>query len=117
MVFSVTPAPKDKFEFKLEGSNKIYKVPLLQNLPMATTTLVRRSASIAMRVKKAQERGKQIELTPEEADILTKAQTSLLEQFYEGISNKLTDAQFQELMTAWNAASTITAGESSASSD
>lgn len=98
MVFEVPKSKasikQNRFEFKLPGGAKVYSLPLAKYLKPA----------LAMRMDKDQ----------------TEAMFLLFESYYPGeqIFDKFEDGeQFEAFINAWNEASGIDMGESSASSD
>lgn len=116
MVFQV-PAPKasikqNRFEFKLPGDKKTYSLPKMQYLPAGIKA---RMGSTSASLKRVLDEGGQPSL--EQKLELQEIQRELLESQVPGLYDRVTEDQLQELVKAWQEASGISVGESSASAD
>lgn len=115
MVFQLPAFSPDSFEFAFPGEKKKYRLPLVQDLPLDIRQQMSKAMVVAERVQKLAQRGRDYQPTTEDVEIMTNAQSAILERYAPGITSKISEAQFAALMEAWRDASQIDAGESQAS--
>lgn len=126
MTFQV-PAPKasykqNRFEFTLPdfddegdavpGTEVTYSVPKMQYI---NSDIRQRMLDVSMPLKRMIDEGKQPE--PEQAAEVTRIQRELFEKYAPGVYARVSDDQLNALLQAWQEASSISVGESSASAD
>lgn len=113
MVYAVPPSKasikQNRFEFTVPGSKKIYSVPKAQYVRPAFLARLR---ALAADVPDGQEP------PPEIAMELFNAQLEMFSHYVPGFTDLFDDSeQIGELLVAWQAESSISLGESSASAD
>ena len=113
MVYQVPPSKasikQNRFEFQAPGSKKVHSVPRVQYIRPA---FLRQIEALTDGI----EPGK--EPPPDVAMALYRAQVALFEHYIPGFVDLFDDSeQIGELLAAWQAESSISLGESSASAD
>lgn len=113
MVYEV-PASKaslkqNLFEFKVPGEKKTRSLPLLQYTPLGYRNKL---GALARPIQAAQKAGK--DPAVEDLQALGALQLAMLEQYSPGLTDVMDDEQMGALLKAWQAASTVSMGESPA---
>ncbi len=90
--FARIDAPAEEFCFQLTGDKALYRLPAVNSLPLKTVRAL-------MGLKDS-----------DDADAFDKI-IDVLDCYCEGLSDRLTLSQFEEVLDAWFAASGVTQGE------
>ena len=104
---------RPKFRFQIEGDSTVHRLPHMQHLDR---DLLARLRQVALKV--ADPKTGKMRKKPATRDLLEtiRIQRDVLERYCPGLYDQLADDQIAELMEAWKAASSVSLGESSASS-
>lgn len=101
---------QNQFSFTLPGDETEYVLPKMQYV---NSDIQRRMQELARPLKSVIEAGGRP--TEEQAAAIDKVNRELIEFYLPGFYGKVTDDQLQALIEAWQEASTVDVGESSAS--
>lgn len=101
---------QNQFQFKVPGDRKTWSIPLMQHIPIGWRE---RFAAAAEPIRTATMAGDQVK--PEHLMELGEVQVELLNKYAPGVLDVLDSEQLAALLKAWEAASKISMGESSAS--
>jgi hypothetical protein len=117
-VFTVAKARKPKknqsFAFQIEGDSTVWQLPLLQYLDPTLARRLRRSGLKAFDLKSEKPKLR-TNVTPEDLAVLDQLVEDIFERYCPGLYGQLTDDQVNLITEAWQDASAVTMGKSSAS--
>lgn len=103
-----------RFRFQLEGTDTVWELPMMQNLPK---DLLMRLRTVALKL--ADRKTGKVKANPRPEDVVEaiEVQQQLMERYCPGLYEQMSDEEIAHLMGAWQEASDIRLGESSASSN
>lgn len=109
-VVSIEVDTDPPFLFKVPGSDKVWQLPSLADLPMGIKDAIGKATEPVMAAKKANRKP-----TPAQLNALGQAQLKLLNSYCPGLADVASERTLAGILAKWGEHSGITMGESAAS--